>query len=39
MFLSSQGTLKAGQIMWSLPHWQEITSDPTILQCVKGGKN
>lgn len=24
--------------MWSLPHWQEITSDPTILQCVKGVK-
>ena len=21
--------------MWSLPHWQEITSDPTVLQCVK----
>ena len=24
--------------MWSLPHWQEITNDPTILQCVKGIK-
>lgn len=38
MFLSSQGSLKAGQIMWSLPHWQEITSDPIILKCVKGIK-
>ena len=38
MLLSSQGSFKAGQIMWSLPHWQEITNDPTILQCVKGIK-
>lgn len=38
MLLSSQGSFKAGQIMWSLQHLQEITSDPTILQCVKGVK-
>lgn len=38
MLLSSQDSFKGGQIMWSLPHWQEITSDPTILQCVKGVK-
>ena len=38
MLLSSQGSFKAGQIMWSLPHCQEITNDPTILQCVKGIK-
>ena len=24
--------------MWLLPYWQEITNDPTILQCVKGIK-
>ena len=38
MLLSSQGSFKAGQIMRSLSHWQEITNDPTILKCVKGIK-
>lgn len=38
MLLSSLGSFKAGQIMWCLPHWQEITNDPTVLQCVKGIK-
>ena len=34
MLLSSQGSFKAGQIMRSLSHWQEITNDPTIIITV-----
>lgn len=31
LLLSRQCSFKAGQIMWFLLHWQEITNDPTIL--------
>ena len=33
---ASPPPLKARQIRWSLSHWQRITNDSTILQCVKG---
>ncbi len=36
--LDNQSKFKAGQIAYALHEWQNLTSDPTILQVVRGVK-